>query len=75
MNFCANVIKFTTPNTTITIAALLTSAEPDMKQHQLLFQVRDEGNGISTEKIELLFKKFSQVHSDSQGGSGLGLAI
>ena len=44
----------------------------------VLFYVKDNGNGISKEKQENLFKKFYQVqrgHQREHGGVGLGLAV
>ena len=46
--------------------------------YTLTLQVSDNGSGIDPEKQYLLFKPFSQVHSDlsrKHGGTGLGLAI
>ncbi len=44
----------------------------------ILFYVKDNGDGISKEKQENLFKKFYQVtqgHKRKHGGVGLGLSI
>lgn len=45
---------------------------------QILFQVKDQGKGIPTDKLEIIFNRFQQVNgadSREQGGAGLGLAI
>jgi two-component system, OmpR family, sensor histidine kinase VicK len=45
---------------------------------EVLFQVRDEGQGISANKLERIFERFQQVDSSDsrkKGGTGLGLTI
>jgi two-component system, OmpR family, sensor histidine kinase VicK len=45
---------------------------------EILFQVRDEGQGIPTNKLETIFERFQQVDSSDsrkKGGTGLGLTI
>jgi two-component system, OmpR family, sensor histidine kinase VicK len=45
---------------------------------EVLFQVRDEGQGIPTNKLESVFDRFQQVDSSDsrkKGGTGLGLTI
>jgi two-component system, OmpR family, sensor histidine kinase VicK len=44
----------------------------------VLFQVRDEGQGIPVNKLESVFERFQQVDSSNsrkKGGTGLGLTI
>ncbi len=44
----------------------------------VLFQVRDEGQGIPANKLESIFERFQQVDSSDsrkKGGTGLGLTI
>lgn len=44
----------------------------------ILFQVRDEGQGIPANKLESIFERFQQVDSSDsrkKGGTGLGLTI
>ncbi|OKH36843.1 hypothetical protein NIES2119_15595 [[Phormidium ambiguum] IAM M-71] len=70
-NLISNAIKFSPPNSTITLNA---EAQTDM----VLFQVRDRGRGIPADKLDIIFGRFQQVDaSDSRekGGTGLGLAI
>jgi two-component system, OmpR family, sensor histidine kinase VicK len=45
---------------------------------EILFQVRDEGQGIPANKLEKIFERFQQVDSSDsrkKGGTGLGLTI
>jgi two-component system, OmpR family, sensor histidine kinase VicK len=45
---------------------------------EILFQVRDEGQGIPDHKLETIFERFQQVDSSDsrkKGGTGLGLTI
>jgi signal transduction histidine kinase len=48
------------------------------KGFEIIFYVKDNGVGISSEKQKDLFKKFYQLdmsHSREHGGTGLGLSI
>jgi PAS domain S-box-containing protein len=76
-NLINNAIKFTAHGgITINVERLpVTSA---MTWPQLRFAVSDSGMGIPADKIDRLFKLFSQVDSTITrrfGGTGLGLAI
>jgi len=74
-NLVGNAIKFTSKGG-IQIEAHEMEREGDSAL--LEFSVRDSGIGIAPEKIDLLFKPFSQTDSSTTreyGGSGLGLSI
>ena len=71
-NLLGNAIKFSPPQTTISLSATL------QDEQTALFKLRDRGRGIPDDKLETIFDRFQQVDaSDSrhQGGTGLGLAI
>lgn len=72
-NFVFNAIDFVPKeNGSIEIKA------QKQEDESVLFYVKDNGIGISKEKIDNLFQKFYQVESGltrKHGGSGLGLAI
>ncbi len=71
-NLISNAIKFSPPNTIVTLSAELQANK------MVMFQVQDFGRGIPPEHIETIFDRFQQVDaSDSRdrGGTGLGLAI
>ena len=76
VNLVSNAIKFTEQGE-IFVGVHLLKSEEDGKV-ELLFEVRDTGIGIPADKMERLFKAFSQVDSSTSrkyGGTGLGLVI
>lgn len=76
MNLVGNAIKFTERGE-IFISVYPAGTNND-GQLQLAFEVRDSGIGIPADKMERLFKAFSQVDSSTTrkyGGTGLGLVI
>ena len=75
MNLAGNGIKFTDKGEVVVTVAF----EPiDDNCFSLNFSVKDTGIGIPEDKLEKLFKPFSQVDSSTSriyGGTGLGLVI
>jgi signal transduction histidine kinase/ActR/RegA family two-component response regulator len=73
-NLIGNACKFTERGT-ITVSA---GRAPDLGPDHLRFAIEDTGIGIPPDRIDRLFKPFSQVESSAKrrfGGTGLGLAI
>ncbi|WP_332369376.1 response regulator [Spirosoma telluris] len=76
INLVGNAIKFT-QHGEIVVSVHLLNRLPD-QTIELGFEVRDTGIGIAANKIDRLFKSFSQVdssHTRQYGGTGLGLVI
>jgi signal transduction histidine kinase/ActR/RegA family two-component response regulator len=74
-NLVGNAIKFTKQGH---IRIECTEVAHDEATALLEFSVRDTGMGIPAEKLDLLFKPFSQTDTSTTrefGGSGLGLSI
>jgi signal transduction histidine kinase/CheY-like chemotaxis protein len=74
-NLVGNAIKFTSCGQVLISAR---SEVLDAGRAKLRVSVQDTGGGIPPEKIDLLFRKFSQVDGSitrRHGGTGLGLAI
>jgi PAS domain S-box-containing protein len=74
-NLISNGIKFT-DNGEIYVS--VKSKKIQNNYYELLFCVKDTGIGIPVEKMNKLFKSFSQIDSSdshSYGGTGLGLVI
>ncbi|MBW4514065.1 MAG: PAS domain-containing protein [Timaviella obliquedivisa GSE-PSE-MK23-08B] len=70
-NLLSNAIKFSPEGGTVWLTVERHKAEA-------LFQVRDQGQGIPTNKLESIFERFHQVDSSDsrkKGGTGLGLTI
>jgi PAS domain S-box-containing protein len=85
LNLIGNAIKFTDKGEVcleVTGRMLPPMTSTDAKEEndtwEISFAVRDTGIGIPHDKMDLLFKVFSQVDGTStrvRGGTGLGLAI
>jgi CheY-like chemotaxis protein len=76
MNLISNAVKFTHQGEIFLGVHVLRTEKTGFLE--LAFEVRDTGIGIPAEKIDILFKSFSQVDSSTTrkyGGTGLGLAI
>lgn len=76
MNLISNAVKFTHQGEIFLGVHLLRTERTGAME--LAFEIRDTGIGIPAEKIDVLFKSFSQVDSSTTrkyGGTGLGLAI
>jgi signal transduction histidine kinase/DNA-binding response OmpR family regulator len=74
-NLVGNAIKFTKQGR---VCIDGTEIERDGESALLEFSVSDTGIGIAADKLDLLFKPFSQTDSSNTrefGGSGLGLSI
>ena len=75
LNLLSNAVKFTEHGSIILSVQTLETTE---RHVELLFKVKDTGIGIPQNKLNNLFKEFTQVdssHSRKFGGTGLGLAI
>jgi signal transduction histidine kinase len=70
-NLISNALKFSPPQTTVTVHTL-------PEKDSVLITVRDEGPGINAEDQKKLFQKFTRLTARPTGGegsTGLGLAI
>jgi PAS domain S-box-containing protein len=80
VNLLNNAIKFTRTGSVevSAIAREITSSRDQKSSYEIQFTVKDTGIGIPSDRLERLFKAFSQVNSSitrQYGGTGLGLAI
>ena len=75
VNLIGNAIKFTERGEVFVQAEKVKKTDDNI---EIKFSVRDTGIGIAPEKMDRLFKSFSQVDGSfarRYGGTGLGLAI
>lgn len=67
-NLIDNALRYTPTGGHVTCRILVTPSS-------VLFEVEDDGIGISEEQAELVFERFYRVDDAATEGSGLGLAI
>lgn len=75
INLSGNAVKFTEKGEVEVKMEILSESETEIR---LKFSVRDTGIGIPEDKMDKLFKPFSQIddsHTRKFGGTGLGLVI
>jgi signal transduction histidine kinase/DNA-binding response OmpR family regulator len=75
VNLIGNAIKFTSEGE---VVVHVTTQPLGADRYELHFAVRDTGVGIPPDRMDRLFKSFSQVDASTTrhyGGTGLGLAI
>lgn len=75
VNLLSNAIKFTSSGSIFVLVERIAEKERTVR---LRFSVSDTGIGIPQERLDRLFKSFSQVDSSTTrqyGGTGLGLSI
>lgn len=71
INVISNAFKYSSEGSQLEILAV-------QKENQLIISVKDHGQGIRPEDLELIFKRLYRVESSRNmetGGHGLGLAI
>ena len=75
INLIGNAIKFTE---TGSVFVHIYSKDPSSKDAPIIFDIVDTGIGIPDDRMDRLFKSFTQLDGSSTrkfGGTGLGLAI
>jgi len=73
INLLTNAVKFTHKDGNVSLNIIYNA-----DKHKYIFEVKDDGIGLSEESISKLFKAFSQVDNSYQKeykGTGLGLMI
>lgn len=78
INLLANAVKFTSSGQIVISLSCTNSIHDRSKERILHFAISDTGIGIPEDRLDRLFKSFSQVDTSTTrqyGGTGTGLAI
>jgi PAS domain S-box-containing protein len=76
LNLLTNAVKFTAQG--MILVEVKPGGARDDGRREVVFSVKDSGIGIAPDRMDRLFKSFSQVDASTTrlyGGTGLGLAI
>ncbi|MDJ1497615.1 ATP-binding protein [Cytophagaceae bacterium DM2B3-1] len=69
-NLLDNAIKYSSPGTTITVSLRL-----DKDHSKVIFTVSDQGEGITEDNLDLIFKPYQRISQKNTEGMGMGLPI
>ncbi len=78
VNLLSNAVKFTHQGEVVVSVSSRLLDQASQQTYELSFAVRDTGIGIPDDRLNRLFRSFSQVDASTTrqyGGTGLGLAI
>ena len=77
-NLISNAVKFTDEGSVVVTVRQKDPENQSEDKVDIVFEVQDTGTGISPDKVEKIFEKFSQADNSTTryyGGTGLGLSI
>ena len=74
-NLISNAVKYTPERGHINVRAGLSTKSGSLDEREIRITVSDDGPGISTEKLPLLFTEFTRFDPGAAEGAGIGLAI
>ncbi|BCJ91837.1 hypothetical protein IZ6_25720 [Terrihabitans soli] len=69
LNLLSNAVKFTPPGGQVIVSTLMT------QDGDAVLRVRDTGQGMNDNEIELALQNFKQLATNPEGGTGLGLPL
>jgi two-component system sensor histidine kinase BaeS len=74
-NLVSNAVKYTPSGGHVAVRAKVCDGAEARTERQLVIAVSDDGEGISAEKLPLLFREFTRLDPGAAEGAGIGLAI
>ncbi len=67
-NLLSNAIRYSYENSEINLRI-------DIKENQVIFSVKDHGQGIQQQYLDRIFDKYYKIPGNKKDGTGLGLSI